>query len=224
MKGKKSFAVIGLGSFGFFIAKRLYELHHDVIAVDINKDAVQSVKDFSTQAIVADASDKETLTSLGFENVDVAVVSLGERMDTSALVILYLKELGVREIVVKALTQDHGKVLELIGATKIIFPERDMAIRTAERLSTPNILDQIKFLEGYSVVELHAPKELWNKTLKNADVRAKYGIAIIVIKRKTLADVPAKVIIAPHADEKVLEGDILVIIGEDEKLNTFKLL
>jgi trk system potassium uptake protein TrkA len=221
---KRSFAVIGLGSFGFSVAKRLYELNHDVIAIDVNKETVQNIKDFSTQAIVADASDKETIMSLGLQDIDVAVVSLGEKMDTSALVILYLKEIGIKEVVVKALTLDHGKVLELIGATKIIFPERDMAIRTAERLSAPNILDQINFLEGYSVVELDAPRELWDKTLKEANVRANYGIAIIVIKRKTLEDLPAKVIIAPHANERITENDVLVIIGEDEKLNAFKLL
>lgn len=221
---KRSFAVIGLGSFGFSVAKRLYELDHDVIAIDLNKETVQNIKDFSTQAIIADASDKETIMSLGLQDVDVAVVSLGEKMDTSALVILYLKETGIKEIVVKALTLDHGKVLELIGATKIIFPERDMAIRTAERLSAPNILDQINFLEGYSVVELASPRELWDKTLKEANVRANYGIAIVVIKRKTLEDLPAKVIIAPHANEKITKDDVLVIIGEDEKLNAFKLL
>jgi len=224
MKKKRSFAVIGLGSFGFSVAKRLYELSHDVIAIDINKETVQNIKDFSSQAIIADVSDKESINSLGLQDVDVAVVSLGERMDTSALTILYLKELGVKEIVVKALTLDHGKVLELIGATKIIFPERDMAIRTAERLSAPNILDQINFLEGYSVVEIAAPRELWEKSLKEANVRANYGIAIVVIKRKTLADLPAKVIIAPHANEKIIEGDVLVVIGQDEKLNAFKLL
>ncbi len=224
MKKKRYFAIIGLGSFGYHVAKRLYELGHDVIALDHNKDPVQSIKDFSTQAIIADASDKETLSSLGMKDVDVAVVSLGDKMDTSSLVTLYLKELGVKEIVVKALTLDHGIMLELIGATKVIFPERDIAIRTAERLSAPNILDQITFLEGYSVVELDAPKELLGKTLKEANVRANYGIAIVVIKRKTLADLPAKVIIAPHADERITEGDLLVIIGEDEKLNTFKLL
>jgi trk system potassium uptake protein TrkA len=224
MKKERHFAIIGLGSLGFYVAKRLYELGHDVIAIDINKDIVQEIRAFSTQAIIADAADKETMKSLGLEDVDVAVVSLGEKMDTSALVILYLRELGVQEIVVKALTLDHGKMLELIGATKVVFPERDMAIRTAERLSAPNILDQIAFLEGYSVVELDSPKELWDKTLKEANVRANYGIAIVVIKRQMLADLPAKVIIAPHADERRLEGDTLVIIGEDEKLNKFKLL
>lgn len=224
MKGKRSFAVIGLGSFGFSVAKRLYELNHDVIAIDLNKEMVQNIKDFSTQAIVADASDKDALASIGLQDTDVAVVSLGQKMDTSALVILYLKELGIKEIVVKALTLDHGKVLELLGATKIIYPERDMAIRTAERLSAPNILDQINFLEGYSVVELAAPRELWDKSLIEANVRANYGIAIVVIKRTTLADLPPKVIIAPHANERIREGDVLVIIGEDEKLNAFKLL
>lgn len=224
MKGQRSFVVIGLGSFGFSVAKRLYELNHDVIAIDHSKEVVQNIKDFSTQALLADASDKDVLASIGLQDTDVAVVSLGEKMDTSALVILYLKELGINEIVAKALTLDHGKVLELLGATTIIHPERDMAIRTAERLSAPNILDQIDFLEGYSVVELAAPRELWDKTLKEANVRANYGIAIVVIKRKMLADLPAKVIIAPHANERITENDILVIIGEDEKLNAFKLL
>lgn len=215
----RRFAVIGLGHFGFNVAKRLYEDGHEVIAVDVDRDVVQEVKDFSSQAILADASERETLEVVGIEDVDVAVVSLGEKLDASILVTLHLKEMGIKQIVVKALTDDHAKVLRLVGATDVVFPEKDMAIRIAERLSSPTVLDQVEFMEGYSVVEIEAPKRFRGVALRDADIRHKYGLSVVLIKR---SGPEGAVLIAPKATDVIGEGDILVLLGEDALIEKFK--
>ena len=217
----RRFAVIGLGHFGFNVARRLFEEGHEVIAIDMNKNLVQDVKDYCSQSIVADVSERETLEALGIDGVDVAVVSLGEKLDASILATLYLKEMGIREIVVKALTDDHAKVLKLIGATETVFPEKDMGVRIAERLSSPTVLDQVEFMEGYSVVDIEAPEKFWGLSLREADIRQLYGLSVVLIRRK---GAKRGVLIAPRATDKIEEGDVLVLIGEDELIEKFKAL
>ncbi len=215
----RKFAVIGLGSFGFNVAKRLYEDGHEVIAIDFDKDIVQEIKEESSQAILTDASERENLEAVGISDIDVAVVSLGEKLDASILVTLYLKEMGIEKIVVKALTEDHAKVLKKIGATDIIFPERDMAIRVAERLSSPTVIDQVEFMEGYSVVEIETPKQFWGVALNDAAIRHTHGLSVVLIKRKGK---DGAVLIAPKATDVIGEGDILVLLGEDSLIEKFK--
>lgn len=217
----RRFAVIGLGHFGLNVAKRLYEDGHDVIAIDLNKELVQEVKESSSQAIVADVSERDTLESIGVQDVDVAVVSLGEKLDASILVTLYLKEMGVGQIIVKALTDDHAKVLKMIGATELIFPEKDMAIRVAERLSTPSVLDQIEFMDGYSVVEIEAPKQFWGVALREAEIRNEYGLSVVLIRKRGEKEA---ILVAPKATDIMSEGDILVLLGADDDIEKFKSL
>ncbi|MDT8317224.1 MAG: TrkA family potassium uptake protein [bacterium] len=215
----RRFAVIGLGNFGFNVARRLYEDGHDVIAIDLNKDIIQQVKEYSTQSIIADATERGTLETLGIDDTDVAVVSLGEKLDASILVTLHLKEMGVGKIIVKALTGDHAKVLGLIGATEVVFPERDMAIRLAERLSCPTVLDQVEFKEGYSVLEIETPRKFWGLTLKDAGIRNQFNLSVILIRK---GGAEGAAIIAPGPDDVIVEGDVLVLIGEDEFVEKFK--
>lgn len=217
----RRFAVIGLGHFGFNVAKRLYDDGHEVIAIDMNKELVQEIKPHCTQSVVADVSDRETLEAIGMGDVDVAVVSLGEKLDASILVTLYLKEMDIGQIVVKALTDDHAKVLKIIGATDIVFPEKDMAIRVAERLSTPTVIDQVEFMEGYSVVEIEAPQKFWGVTLREAEIRHLYDLSVILIRKK---GEKGHVLIAPKATDIIEEGDILVLLGEDSDIEKFKTL
>jgi len=219
MMKMRRFAVIGLGHFGANVARKLYEDGHDVIAIDINRNLVQDMKETSSQAVVADVTERETLAAIGVGDVDVAVISLGERLDASILVTLYLKEMGVKEIVVKAITDDHAKVLKILGATDIVFPEKDMAIRVAERLSSPTVLDQFEFMEGYSVVEIKAPKSFYGADLRSADFRNRYDLSVILIKRK---GPEGDVLIAPKATDTVEEGDVLVLLGEDASIEKFK--
>jgi len=214
----RSFAVIGLGHFGFHVAQRLFENGHEVIAIDRNNELVQMARESSTQAVMTDVSERENLVAIGIDTVDVAIVSLGSKLDASILVTLYLKEMGIQEIVVKAVTDDHGRILKRLGATDIIFPERDMAIRVAERLSSPSVLDQVEFMEGYSVVEIEAPQMFWGRSLREAEIRHKYGLSVILIKRKGRRDA----FTAPKADYIIEEGDILVLLGEDSSVEKFK--
>ncbi|MDH3975762.1 MAG: TrkA family potassium uptake protein [Deltaproteobacteria bacterium] len=217
----RRFAVIGLGHFGFNVARRLYDDGHEVIAIDMNKDLIREVKPFCSQSVMADASDRETLEAIGIEEVDVAVVSLGEKLDASILVTLYLKEMGISQIVVKALTDDHARVLKIIGATDIVFPEKDMAIRVAERLSTPTVIDQVEFMEGYSVVEIEAPKKFWGVALRDAEIRHTYGLSVILIRKK---GGKGDILISPKAIDVIDEGDVLVLLGEDGDIEKFKAL
>ncbi|MBE9504821.1 MAG: TrkA family potassium uptake protein [Proteobacteria bacterium] len=215
----RRFAVIGLGHFGSSAARKLYEDGHDVIAIDINKNRVQDIKESSSQAIVADVSERETLEAIGINDVDVVIISLGEKLDASILVTLYLKEMGIKEIVVKAITDDHAKILKILGATDVVFPEKDMAIRVAERLSSPTVLDQIEFMEGYSVVEIEAPKSFHGADLISADIRNRYGLSVILIRKKGEG---GEVLVTPKATDKIEEGDILVLLGEDANIEKFK--
>lgn len=208
----RKFAIIGLSSFGFYLTKFLSERNYNVMAVDNDESIIEKVKPFAYKAIIADARDKDTLENLGISDFDVVVVSLGGQIDASILVTLYLKELNVKEIIAKAVTEDHGKILDRIGATTIIFPEKDIAHRLAMRMASVNILDVIPLSDGISVLEFGPPSEFLGKTIGQIDIRQKYGIQIIVIKEV----IPENVVIVPTPDHVIKDSDILIGVGKDE--------
>ena len=179
---KKRYCVIGLGSFGFHVAATLYADGHEVMAIDTDRDRIQAVRDHSSFALLADAANKAFLDGQGVREMDAVVVSTGERSHLSTLITLYLKELGVRRILVKAISEDHGRILEKIGATDIIYPEKDMARRIAHSLSSPNVLEFIPLAEDYSLSETAAPRSFIGKTLIDLDLRNKHGVTVIAIK------------------------------------------
>ncbi len=216
----RTFAVIGLSSFGYYLCRYLSELGSEVMAIDIDEDKIDQVKSFVSKAIVADATDKEALKQLGLEDVDIVVVSVGQGIDTSILITMYLRELGKREIFAKALTEDHAKILSMIGASEIIFPERDMAKRTARTIRQASLLDYVSLAEGVSVVEM-APPSAWNgKTLADLDIRRKYNVQVIMIKEL----VPENLVLIPGGDHVVKESDILVLVGRDEDMEKLEKL
>ena len=206
------FAVIGLGKFGSAVARSLFEKGHEVIGIDSSRERVQEMRDEATQAIVADCTDQDTLKALGIEEADAVVVSLGERMDASTLVTLYLKELGVKKIVAKAVSEDHGKILALIGATEIVHPERDSAMRVATALGVKSILEYLPIGVGFSLVELLAPQEFRGRTLADLQIRATYHVQVVAVKNGDRLD------LVPGGSYEVREGDILVLIGRNEDL------
>jgi trk system potassium uptake protein TrkA len=208
------FAVIGLGSFGSHVAMTLYERKNEVLAVDASKEKIEEVKTFVSHAVHMDAADKENLQALGIEEMDVVVVSLGPEMEASILTVLYLHEIGARRIVAKALTEDHAKILEAVGATEVIYPEKDMAIRTALKLSCPNILEYLPLTSGVGIQEIAPPEKFIGRSLKELDLRNKYGIQVIAIKEL----IPEKTNFVPRADFVIKDSDILIIMGEEKKL------
>ena len=163
----KRFAVIGLGNFGFHAAKALYEDGNEVVAIDSDRGRVHAIDPYATEAIVLDATDNESLKALGLENMDGVIVSTGTKISTSILICLHLQEMGVKKILAKALDDDHGKILKRVGATEIIHPERDMAIRVSRGLSRPNMLDFVPLTEDYDLVQVGPPREFIGKSLKD---------------------------------------------------------
>ena len=207
-------AVIGIGNFGFYLGRHLYEKGHEVVALDINKGQVQKIKDVVSQAVIADATDREALEALGMSQVDAAVVCIGTRMNASILATLHLKELGIKKVLAKATSEEHGRILRKVGANEIFFPEKDLAIGVASRLDNPNMLDYLPFIEGYSIVELAPPKEFIGKSLKELDLINRYDIQVLAIKEI----IPTGLTLIPKAQFQIKDSDSLILLGPDETL------
>lgn len=216
----KHFAVIGLGNFGFHAAKALFEEGNEVLAIDSNKARVQAIDPFSTEAIVLDATEKDTLKALGLEHMDAVIVSTGTKISISILICLYLQEIGVKNILAKALDYDHGKILKRVGATRVIHPERDMAVRISKGLSRPNVLDFIPLAEEFDLIQIALPKKFVGKTLMKLDLRAKYNVHVIGIKEQN----PENFILVPPADFVLKESDVLIILGKTADVRKIKAL
>lgn len=210
---KKQFIVIGLGRFGTSVAETLYALGNDVLAVDIDEEAVQNIAERVTHAVQVDANDEVSLRALGIGNFDVAIISIGSDIQANILSTLLVKEMNVKHIITKANNAMHAKVLYKIGANRVIFPERDMGIRVAHNLCSSNILDYIELSPDFSIAEIVTPKEWEGHSLKELDLRVRYSVNVVAIKRDDNIEV------SPSADEVIQEGDIIVAIGGTAELN-----
>lgn len=215
---KRSFAVIGLGRFGSALSTTLAELGHDVIGVDGNEDRVRALADALTLAVQLDATDEKALLRAGIKDVDVAVVSIGENIEASLLVVTLLREIGIRDVIAKAVTPLHGRILEKLGVSRVVFPERETAIRLAHSLVIPNVLDYIELSGEYSIVDVPAPPDFFGKTLKEIGLRSRFGLTTIAIKRATNTSDGPVTNIAPGPDDVVREGDVLSLLGSNERL------
>ncbi|SHH91291.1 potassium channel family protein [Sporanaerobacter acetigenes] len=208
----KQFAVIGCGRFGSSVAKTLYNLGNEVLAIDKDEEIVQEISEHVTHAVQADVMDENVLKELGIRNFDVVIISIGSDLEASILATLIAKELGVKWVIAKAQSELHGKVLSKIGADKIIFPERDMGVRVAHNLVSTNVLDFIELSPDYSIVEITAISEWENKSLRELKLPTKFGINVMAIKREKCINV------SPYADDVILHGDILIVIGNTEDI------
>ena len=214
----KQFAVIGLGNFGYYLATQLYKKGHEVLAIDKKPNLVQEIKDKVNQAIVADATERETLEAMGLEQMDAAVVCIGSVLSNSILVTLNLKDIGVKRVLAKALSEAHGRILYKIGASEVFFPEKDLALSLAERIHNPNMIDYLPFLEGYSIIELSPPKDFIGKSLRELDLINRLGIQIIAVK-EVIKD---QLVFIPTAKFVLKDSDILIMLGRNESLDKLK--
>lgn len=215
MKMKQA-AVIGLGRFGSSLAKELMNQGLEVLGIDKDEEIVNEMADVLTHAVVADSTDEETLRSLGIRNFDCAIVAIGDDIQASIMTAILLKDFGVKMVAAKALSDLHGKVLDRIGVDRIVFPERDMGIRVAHQLVSPNLLDYIELSKDYTIAELAVPKRFSGKSLKDLDPRAKYGCSVVAINKRD------GVIIAPTANDIVEEKDVMVLIGTNKQIESFE--
>ncbi|MFN3599504.1 MAG: potassium channel family protein [Aquificaceae bacterium] len=211
---KKVFGVIGLGRFGFNVAKTLAEGGAEVIACDIDEEKVRQISELVSSAFILDATDEKALKESGIANADTVIVSIGENVEASLLVVVQLMELGVKEIIAKAVNPLHGRVLERLGVSRVIHPERDMAIRLAHSLLLGGFIEEIPITEEYSIFEVLPPEKLHNKTLKELDLRKRYDITVLAIKRGE------RFVVNPSSDEKILPKDILVVLGNKTKIGS----
>lgn len=216
----KRFVVIGLGHFGAHAASTLYAAGKEVIAIDSDSEVVQSMAENSSQAVVADATDRVTLRTLGVGDVDAAIISLGERMDVITLAALHVKELGVPYIAVKALSEDHGKILEALGVDEVIHPEKDVAVRLANKLSRRDVIDFLPLMPGFSIIEIKTPKAFIGRSLKELSLRNTLHIQLIAIKRDQ--DNGSVSNILPKASDILKATDTLVLLGEDRHLDRIR--
>jgi trk system potassium uptake protein TrkA len=214
----KRVVVIGLGIFGFNIAKDLYENGIEVIAIDKNKEVIQKIKGFSTKAILADGRDKDILESIGIQPDDVVIVSFGEDLAASTLITLHLKEMKVKTIIVKAPNEDHKHVLEKVGATEVIIPERAMADKVAKSLISPNVLDYIPLSQDYTICEIAPPPSFMGKTIGELHLRSRYHIEVIAIREM----LPERLTMVPRADFIIKDSDVLVVIGKEKDIQKIK--
>jgi trk system potassium uptake protein len=213
---KKEFAVIGLGRFGGSICRTLSEQGMEVLAIDIDEDRVNEFASIASHAVVGDSTDESVLKSLGIRNFDHVIVAIGDNIQASILTTIILKELGVKHITVKATNDYHEKVLKKIGADQIVHPERDMGERIAHNIISNNVLDYLELSDEHSIVEIVASERLDGHSLLELDIRARYGINIVAIKRGN------DIIVSPLASEIIRKDDILIVIGADEDIDRFE--
>jgi len=208
----KQYVVIGCGRFGSSVADTLYKLGNEVLAVDRDEDKIQALADSVTHAVQADATDEASLKALGIRNFDVAIITIGSNLQSSILVTLLAKELGVKYVVAKAQNELHAKILYKIGADRVVLPERDMGVRVAHNIISSNIIDFIELAPDFSIIEINPLKEWIDKSLAQIKMRDKYKVNVMAIKRGS------KINISPNADEKITSQDVLVVVGNNADL------
>ncbi|MBU7048181.1 MAG: TrkA family potassium uptake protein [Theionarchaea archaeon] len=215
----KQFVIIGLGSFGLNLAAILSQEGHEVLALDVDEKKIDTIKERVTLAVVADAADKNILTKFVSKEADAVIVGM-DSMEASVLATLYLRDLGVKEIIVKAMSDDHAKVLKAVGATEIVYPEKDVAIRLADRLSTPNLIEHLPLTPEYSIVEITPPDTFLGKTLKELQLRKDFDIIVIAAK-DVLSN---RFQLIPDADFEVRPNSVLMVIGKKKDIDRLKVL
>lgn len=212
-RGRKEFAVIGAGRFGCSMAETLYDLGCEVLMVDKDSENIELIASKVTHAIQADVTERGVLERLGIRNFDVVIVAIGQDMQTSILTTMLLKDQGVPYIIAKAQSDIHGRILQRIGADKVIYPERDMGSKMAYTLVTDSFVESIELSDTYSMVEIRARDEWIGNTLAELDMRARWGLNVIAIRSRN-----GRMDITPGPNRPLEEGDILFVVGPNESV------
>jgi trk system potassium uptake protein TrkA len=228
MAKERVFVVIGLGIFGRQVALELSAKGGKVIAIDNQAQHVEAVKDGVTQAVLVDATDEEGLAALSLEEVDVAIVAIGDAIESGILTTAILKRSGVPYIIARAVSDIHGQVLRQVGADEVINLEVDEGRRIAQRLIAPHVLDRIPISTSISFAEVYVPRSFINSTLIRLDLRKRFSINVVAIKRNKLTvdevgnPVKDEEVIFPESDTMLLDQDILLVVGKNEDIEAMK--
>ena len=217
-------AVIGLGRFGMTLARTLGESGAEVIAIDVNEKLVDQIKDVAATAVRLDSTDMNALSTQEIDKCDVAIVAIGEDFEAALLTTVLVKKIGVPRLICRAQTPVHAEIYRQIGADEVIQPEMQAGAALGRSVASPHIDEVVPLAEGYSLIELHAPRAFFNKTLAGLNLRVKYQVNLVAIKRiRTVAvggrNENQEVLSVPTPDEVIHKGDILVVVGENDDLN-----
>lgn len=213
---KKEFAVIGLGRFGGSICRELSFEGMPVLAIDIDDEKVNEFKNIASHAVILDSTDEDSLKDIGISNFEHVIVAIGENIQASILTTVILKDLGVNRVTVKAQNDYHEKILNKIGADRIVHPERDMGKRLAHNFISNNILDYLELSDDHSIAEVKVGRKMEGKSLAELDIRANYGCNVVAIKQGR------EINVSPQATEALQTDDILIVIGADKDLSRFE--
>ena len=214
----KRVGIVGAGRFGASLCQSLVERGVEVLVIDRQRDVVDRMAGIVAKAMEGDATEEGTLDAAGFRDCNIAVVAVGSDMESSVLTALILKEMKIACVIAKAASDVHGKVLQKVGADRVVYPDREVAARLARSLVSPSVLDYVEVAEGISVLEIAAPMEFVGKTLGELQIRKKYGVTVLVLRRAQQDEGKEETIVSPDADDTVELGDTIVIFGLDEKL------
>ncbi len=229
----KTFVVIGLGIFGSSVVRHLARYNVDIIGIDKDETKVESLKEYLKLPIVGNATDPQQLEQAGVnaKDVDVAIVAIGESVEENVYVSLLLKEMGIKKVMSRAINSQHASILAKIGVDRVVFPEENTAEQLVRSLLSPQIVDQLELTEDYSIVEVVPPKEFIDKTLHELNIRARYKVTVLGIKRKVPiindageTDTKEEILFSLDADEKIRQSDILIILGKNTDIERFKRL
>ncbi len=219
MADKRQFVVIGMGRFGRQVAETLSQRGLSVLAIDHDRSIIEDMKDNVPHVAIADCTEEDSLRALGIEDFDVAIVAIGEGLENNILTTAILKNFNISNIIVRATSKLHRNILERIGATKVVLPEEEMGIRTANSIAAESIIDNIEFSEGYSIAQVKCPEVIIDKSLIDANLRAKFNVNVVAIKK--IDDEEHETVMVPSSDYFLKKGDILIIVGKNEDINSF---
>ena len=215
----KQFVVIGLGNFGFNVAKSLSAKGHQVLAIDTSEERIDEIKDYVSEAVIADAKNTKVMNEFIHDTVDGVIISIGQNLESSILTTHYLKGKKIRKIIVKAINENHAKILELMGADEVILPEKDVAVSLAQKLSSNNMLEYLPLTSEFSIVETAVPEKFIGKSLREIKLRSKYNLLVIAIK-DILQD---KFYLMPNADFKLIPDSLMIIMGKRDDVEKFNI-
>ncbi len=225
----KQYLIVGLGTFGMSLAKVLTEKNAQVLALDINKEKVDDAVSAGVNAVVADATEEKILRKLGLSDFDIGIVAIGENIEASILSTLLLKDSGIKHIIVKSMNQSHSRIAAKVGADRVIYPEEDMAIKLADSLLSPSIIEEIELSKEYNLVELVLPQSFYNKSLSESRVKEDYNLTVVAIKRKETViaddgttDMKEEMIVSPDSRELLQEGDIILVVGRESDIEKLR--
>jgi trk system potassium uptake protein TrkA len=218
MEAQRRFVVLGLGSFGTALARRLSENGCRVTGVDHSEERVRAIQEQLYEAVVGDVTDRQTLEELLVSNASAVFISLGENIERSILAALHAKELGAVQIYAKAVSEDHGRILRKLGVDRAVFPEAEIAVQLADSVTWPNILETIKIDPEYGIIEIAVPPSLVGQTLQRADLRRRHGVTVLCIKdalRGTLE-------VSPNGEFQLSDDQMLLLLGKQDSLRRFR--